>query len=171
MNQSPTTLYDCLSVLQALDELAEANDGNLPEDATQALVLAHTTSLDKLQRLVGGIKWMEKEAAYCKSEIDRIQARKKSFENRLASIKKFLTPYVQAEKKRTGNNVTVGTVTLGTRKSQSVELIEGFSDIRYGKNKTTFQADKKKIKEELKANPDIVILGAELVSKVNLSIK
>ena len=163
---NPETLYDCLSVIQAIDEKAEANDGELADEDMQAIVVAQTTSMEKLSSLVGYMKYLEAWQANCKAEETRIYKRRKTAENRLSSIKKYLEPYISITGKK-----TVGTHTLSLRKSQAVEVDEGFSDTRYGKNVTTFTADKKKIKEELKAHPGLVILGVKLVDRVNLQIK
>lgn len=166
MNQNPQTLYDCLSVLVQCDEIAAANDGEMPEDAEAAIVAAHTTSMEKLGSLLGYIKYLEGQELICKTEIDRIQARKKATTNRLKSIKQYLLPYV-IERGKT----TVGTITLSTRKSQKIELEEDFNDPLYCKQEVVVKPDKKKIKEFLKENPDMTIKGAELITKQNLSIK
>ena len=168
---NPETLYECLSVLQQQEELAEENDGVISDGNMEAIVKAHTTSMEKLQSLVGYIKFCEGQELICKNEIDRIQARKKTFSNRLASVKKYLLPWVIEQKKKTGKNTIVGTITLGTRKSQSVELDEGFNNMDYCEKVETIKPDKKKIKEFLKANPGMYILGASLNNNVNLSIK
>lgn len=162
----PETLYDCLSVLALIDEKAEANDGELTEEDMRAIVVAQTTSMDKLSSLIGYIKHLEAWQSTCKAEEQRIYKRRKTAENRLQSIKRFLTPYIEGR-----GTITVETVTLSLRKSQAVELEEGFYNEMYGKNITTFVPDKKQIKEFLKANPDTVIKGAELVTRQNLQIK
>lgn len=162
----PETLYDCLSVMIAIDEKADANEGELTEDDMQAIVIAQTTSMEKLLSLVGYIKYLESWQATCKAEEQRICKRRKIAENRLQSIKKFLTPYVIEHGK-----TTVGTTTLSLRKSQAVELVDDFDNEQYGENVTTFKPDKKMIKDFLKANPDIVIEGAELITRQNLQIR
>ena len=186
---NPETLYDCLSVLTRLDEISEANDGEIPEDAIQALVVAQTTSMEKLGKLLGFMKYCEHEELICKAEIDRIQKRKKSFTNKLASVKKYLLPWV-IERGKT----TVGTITLSTRKSQAIELDDDFENEDYGYYDISLrcsrkQADefvesvkdedaqidfypiKKAIKDFLKENPSMSIKGAELITKQNLQIK
>ena len=171
MKDQIESLYDCLSVIQQADELAEHNNGELPEDAMEAIVKAHTTSIGKLRGLVGYIKYCDGQEMICKAEVARIQAKAKTYANRTESIKQYLLPWVIAEKERTGKNTEVGTFTLGTRKSQSVELDEGFADMNYCEAVTVIKPDKRKIKEFLKANPKLYILGATLKNNQNLSIR
>lgn len=162
---TPETLYECLAVLESIESNVDEN-GEIPDEAMQAIVVAQTTSMEKLSSLVGYLKYLEAWQATCKAEEDRIYKRRKTAENRLSSIKNFLTPYIQEVGKK-----TVGTHTLSLRKSQAVILDDDFDNHEYGEDVTTFKPDKKKIKEELKARPDLVIEGAELVDRLNLQIR
>jgi len=160
------TLYECQSIIQQVEDRAAANDGELSEEDMQAIVVAQTSSMERLGGLVGYMKHLESWQATCKAEEARIAKRRKTAENRLSSIKKYLAPYIQITGKK-----TVGTHTLSLRKSQAVEVVEGFANTEYGKHVTTFKADKAKIKADLKAHPDLVILGASLVTRQNLQVK
>ena len=145
-------------------ELIGTEDGEVTDEQLEAIVLRHTETLDKLKSLCGFIRYLEHGIDACKQERDRIAAMQRVAENRLQSIKTFLTPYVQ-EKGR----IELGTVTLSVRKSTSVELKDGFDDPYFCRVVTQQVPDKRAIKEALKNNETID--GAQLVTKFNLQVK
>ncbi len=160
------TLYECSQLIEDIENLASQNEGELTEEQLESLVKAQTTSIEKLSKMVNYIKYLEGFSVLCKTEETRISTKRKSVENRLTSIKKYLTPYIVENGKK-----IIGTVTLSIRKSTSVTVEPDFKNEDYGEIVKTFKADKKKIKEYLVSNPDMALHGASLEHKNNLQVK
>ena len=160
------SIYECDDLMKEIEELASQNEGELSDEQMESLVKAQTTSIEKLGKMVNYIKYLEGFSDMCKAEAARISGRKRIADNRIASIKKYLTPYVAEKGKQ-----TVGTVTLSIRKSTSVNVAEAFNDDAYGEVVRTFKPDKKLIKKFLTDNPEMGLLGATLEHKNNLQVK
>ena len=79
-------------------------------------------------------------------------------------MKKYLTPFVEERGK-----LDVGTFTLSTRKSSSVELDDNYMDSEYCIQVITHKPDKAKIKKVLQSGKQLK--GARLIEKNNLQIK
>ena len=150
-------LYQC-------PELIETEDGELTDEQLEQIVQRHTETMDKLKSLCGFIRYLEHGIAACKQERERVMQMQKQAENRLASIKQFLTPYVQQQ-----GRIELETATLSVRKSVAVELAEGFSDPYFCKVVTERVPDKRAIKEALQQ--DAAIDGARLITRYNLQVK
>lgn len=158
-------LYDCLELEKEITALAEQNGGELTDEQLQQLVLAQTTSLQKLGNLCGFMRSLELGIDACRAEEARIAEMRKRAENRLKNIKNWLVPFV-AEKGR----VQVGTFVLSTRKSEAVKLVDGFNVAGFMREvPARLEPDKDKIKEALKAGERIE--GAELERRTSLQIK
>ena len=150
-------LYQC-------PELIETEDGELTDEQLEQIVQRHTETMDKLKSLCGFIRYLEHGIAACKQERERVMQMQRRAENRLASIKQFLTPYVQQQ-----GRIELETATLSVRKSVAVELAEGFSDPYFCKVVTERVPDKRAIKEALQQ--DAAIDGARLITRYNLQVK
>ena len=157
-------IYDVSIIENELERIAEANDGEIPSELLQKLVEAQTSSLEQVGKLVKYIKYAESFIDTCKSEEKRIADRRRIVENRIASIKNYLVPFVEKNKK-----VEAGTFTLSTRKSSSVELEDNFNDPDYCIQIISYKPDKKKIKLDIESGKEIP--GAKLIEKKNLQIK
>jgi hypothetical protein len=181
-------IYDCQLVLEELNALAAQNDGELTDEQLEIFVATQTQSIVKLGKLVGAIKYIEQGCEYCKSEENRIAENRRKAENRLESIKRYLTPYVKQQGK-----IILGTFTLSTRISKAVEILDpNFNDPFFckinsiknpsdkvveaaraeaseGKNEIMMSPDKKAIKEILESGE--AVPGCELVERDNLQIK
>ena len=125
---------------------------------------SHTHSMTKLNSLCGFIRYLEHGIEACKVEKDRINRMQKAAENRLASVKKYVTPFVKSQ-----GRINLDTVTLSVRKSVSVELEPGFNNPYFCKVVKELIPDKRAIKEGLKNKEKIE--GAKLVTNFNLQIK
>ena len=158
------TLYECDELIKIIETKAEMNDGELSEEDMQSIVEAQTTSIQKLNGLINYVMYLDGFSELAKKEITRIQERKKTAENRVDSIKRYLLPYVLKNGKK-----TVGTHTISTRKSKGVVLADEFNNIQYGEIVETFKPDKKKIKESIENG--IEVQGAVLEERVNVSIR
>ena len=157
-------IYDCDLIIREIEAKAYNEDGEVNDEDMQAIVEAKTSSIEQLGKLIGYIKYLEGFSEMAKKEIQRVQERKKTADNRISSIKKFLLPYVQEK-----GSITVGTNKLGTRKSKGVVLADGFNHPEYCKKVVTFKPDKKKIKEDIENG--IEVKGAVLEERTNLSIR
>ncbi len=162
------SIYECTAIIEQCDKLASENDGELPEEMLQALVLAQTKSIEKLGKMCGFMKYLEHGIDACKKEEERIAKMRKVAQNRLKSIKKYLTPYVSEK----GKPITVGTFKLSIRKSQSVVVSDDFAgeaNRQWCKKEIQYTPDKVNMKIFLKTGADIP--GAELVTNQNLQLK
>jgi hypothetical protein len=157
-------LYECLEIERQVNELAEQNEGVIPDEQLQQLILAQTTSLAKIENLCKWFKTAEGFFDLCDKEIDRIKALKEAGQRRVDAAKKFLTPYVQEKGK-----INAGTFELSVRKSEAVVVSDLFNNDKYMVTKTTFAPDKKKIKEALKAGQELG--GAHIETRFNLQVK
>ena len=158
------TIYDCQEIISQIETKAELNDGELNDEDLQSLVEAQTQSIEKLGKLVGYVRWLEGFADTAKQEIQRIQARKKTAENRIAGIKRFLIPYIQQNGPK-----TVGTNRISLRKSKGVVLADGFNNPVYCEEVITYKPDKKAIKESIEDG--IEVKGAALEERQNIQIR
>lgn len=162
-------LYEIEILESQIERIAEMNEGEIPEDLMQKLVEAQTQVPAQLENLVKYIRNLELGIDTCKAEEARIKAMRDKADNRIKSIKKYLTPYVIKKGK-----VDTGTFKLSTRKSESVELTDEFK-LKHEENKyynivkTIYHADKRLIKEDLKAGKDIP--GARLSENRSIQIK
>lgn len=162
------TIYECSAIIEQCDKLALENDGEIPDDMLEALVLAQTTSIEKLGKMCGFMKYIEHGIDACKKEEERIAKMRKVAQNRLKSIKKYLTPYVSEQ----GKPITVGTFKLSIRKSQSVMVSDDFAgeaNREWCNKKITYAPDKNNIKMFLKTGA--MIPGATLINTQNLQLR
>ena len=168
------TLYECGDIFRLMTQYADPETGEITEEGISAIVAAQTTSLTHLTKLAKYIAFLTRFQEDCKMEENRIKSRRQIAENRVESIKKYLTPYVKAEMERLGHPLTVGTHTLSTRKSEAVEVSDLFTNDSQNRElwcteKTTYTPDKAKIKEALKSGEQIS--GASLKENVSLQIQ
>lgn len=157
-------IYDVLILETEIERIASENDGEIPEELFRELVEMQTRVPEQLDNLVKYIRNLELGIETCKAEEQRIKAMRDKAENRIKSIKKYLTPYVIKKGK-----VEAGTFKLSTRKSEYVDLVNDFNVEKYMKEKVTVSPDKAKIKEDLKNGVDIP--GAKISSNKSLQIK
>ncbi|HUV64124.1 MAG TPA: siphovirus Gp157 family protein [Sedimentisphaerales bacterium] len=174
MSDTSISLYRCGEIIQQIEAIAEANDGEITEEQLGELVRAQTTSLAKLGGLCRFMRHLEAYVATGKAEIERIRKITAHAQCRLDSVKKFLTPYVESEQKKFGYPLDVDTFRLSVRRSKAVVITdpEGFAAGSYPSQSTTktiHVPDKKVLKEYLETygpHP-----GAEIQNNVNLQMK
>jgi len=164
-------IYDTTQIELDIDRIAEANDGEIPEDKLQELVLAQTQSIVQIGKLCRYIMHLKMFIKTAKEEKARINAIQKKAEIRMESIERYLTPYVAERGK-----FDAETFSLSIRKSSSVELEEDFvynltgeELVEYCTKEVIYYPDKNKIKDALEKN--IKIKGAKLTPHDNLQIK
>lgn len=161
------SFFGCQNLIDEIEMLAEKNDGELSDEQVQALVEAQTQAPAKLNSLCGFVKLMEAHVQICKERKKEINETQKRAERTLDQMETHLAPWV----KKQGKSYHVGEYELKTRKSSSVKLVEGYDDPMFCKTETVtvITPDKKVIKEALVAGEKVD--GAELIEKLNLSIR
>lgn len=157
-------IYDVAAIELEIDRIAEANDGEIPDELLMELVVKQTESLVQIEKLCRYIKHLEQFQEMADEEIKRIGHLKQQADNRMKSIKRYLTPYVMAKGK-----FDAGMFKLSTRKSTRVEIDEDFNVKEYMREKITLSPDKEKIKETITSGG--MIPGARIVESDNLQIK
>jgi hypothetical protein len=157
-------IYECDDLIREIEAKAEANEGIIPDPDMEALVLAQTTSISKLTKLVGYVNYLESLQDAAKVEVDRIYKQKVAAAARVESIKQWLLPYVQ-----THGPINLGLHRISIRKSEGVVVDENFNNLQYGETVETFKVDKKKIKESIHAGVEVA--GAKLEQRLNVQIK
>lgn len=168
------SIYQCDEIVKQIEAIAAANEGEIPEDQLALLVQAQTTEMTKLGGLCGFIKYVEHRIDACKQEETRIAAIRKTAEKRLAAIEAYLVPFVSQYRAEKGRPLDVGTFTLSTRKSESVEIDDvNFNSEENRKNwcteKVSYTPKKTEIKQALKAGQEIH--GAKIANHENLQIR
>lgn len=156
-------IYDVQELELTLYKKIEEDPDNT-ENIIKEFVEEQQKAKEQVERLIKFIKHLEYQSDICLQEIKRIQDRKKSNDNKIESIKKYLTPFVK-EKGR----YDAGTFTLSTRLSRLVEVDESKLPNNMFTTRTEVKPDKKLIKELLDQGQEVE--GAKIIEKDNLQIK
>jgi hypothetical protein len=128
----------------------------------------------KIENIGCYIKNLESDVEALKREEDNLKARRKSAENKIESLKRYLNGYLSAVYPRDEDRVKwklkTPRIVLGYRKSTTVEVPD-LSKLakKFIKKKVEESADKMAIKEALKAGEKVK--GAYLQENINLSVK
>lgn len=157
-------IYDVTQIELEIDRIAEANEGEIPDELLMELVAKQTESLVQIEKLCRYIRHLEAFGEMCDAEIDRIGRLKTGATNRMKSIKRYLTPYVVARGK-----FDAGTFRLSTRKSTRVDIDDSFSIPEFMKETVTVTPDKAKIKDAILGGA--MLPGARIIESDNLQIK
>lgn len=165
-------LYECTDIEQEVERIAAENDGEVPEEKMQAMILANTTAITSVEKLCNYIAVLNGQTDVIDNEIKRLQRMKKSNDNRVESIKRYLAPWLSQK----GGKLKVGTWNLGIKKGYAVQLADNFKDMvpadmvgRYLKIETVCEVKKREIAEDLKAGKEVP--GAVIVISENLTIR
>jgi hypothetical protein len=159
-------IYDIAKIEAELDEIASQNEGEIPDDKYQALVLAETQALEQVKGLVHYVRHEEMRTNNIDSEIERLQTLKNRANNRIKGIKAYLLPFIN----QTHNGkLEIDTFKLSVRKSEAVEVDEALLDKNYFKEKVTLTPDKIARKEAIKKG--VEVNGAYIRQNMSLQIK
>jgi len=157
-------IYDIKSIETEIEKIASENDGEIPEQLIEKLVIANTGNLQQIEKLCKYIKHLEHLEDAASNEIQRITKIKKVANNRRENIKKYLTPYVDNKGK-----ISSGMFTLSTRKSHETEITDNNLIPNEFKNTTiTTTINKLEIRRRLLAGENVP--GAKLNSNKSLVI-
>ena len=171
-------LYDIdQRLVTLLEEHFDIEDGVLCESEEELAKKIDEVSLDldtKIENIGCYIKNLEADVEALKKEEDNLKARRKSAENKIEGLKRYLNGYLMAcfpkDEDRAKWKFKSPKVVLGYRKSSSVEVpdIEKL-DKKYLKITTKVDPDKKAIGDAIKSGKEVI--GAFIKQNVNLSIK
>lgn len=133
---------------------------------------------NKLEFISLMIKEKEAMANAIKTEQDALAKRKKSCEAKANALKKYVTDYLIASGK---DNYETPKVKLSFRKSQTVDVFDADALLAYINKSEDRQKQflkykdpeisKSALKDALKADEQLVIPGAHMVTNANLQIK
>ncbi len=161
------SFFACKDLIHEIEVLAKDNDGELTDDQVSALIEAQTQAPAKLLSLCNFLKLMEAHSKTCKERKEEINETQKRTEGVYSRMCAYLATFIEAQ----GKAYHCGEYELKTRLSKSVKLVDGFDNPLFCKAETVtvVTPDKKAIKEALLAGEEVP--GAELVEKLQLSIK
>jgi hypothetical protein len=150
-----------LNIYSQVDE----ETGEVSDEAMQALTDLQMARDEKLENIGCYIKNLEAEAKAIKEEEKALEERRQSTEKKAERLSSYVTEMLGGEK------WSCPRVAFSFRKSEQVTTIDDISLLpdEYCVIKTERKADKKKIKEAIKAG--IEVSGAWLTEKINLNIK
>jgi hypothetical protein len=165
-NDIKSDIYSLIEMLEAPEEVNEET-GEVVDNTLVLQELLDEVNADKADK-ADDICYLIREAKtdeeYIASEIKRLQARKKMFENKQDSLKELLNYLLGGEKLKTAKN------TISYRNTSSVTIVdESLIPAEFIKVKEVFSVDKKAIGAKLKEFE--VVDGAELTVKKTISIR
>ncbi len=171
-------LYDIDARLVTLiEEGFDTEDGTIFESEEELAKAIDDVQLDldtKIENIGCYIKNLEADVEALKKEEDNLKARRKSAENKIEGLKRYLNGYLSAcyanDADRAKWKFKTPKVVLGYRKSTSVEVPDiSKLDKTFLRVKTETFADKTAIKDAIKSGREVV--GAYLKENINLNVK
>ena len=156
------TLFELNKAIEDFDLIVDEETGEvLNIDELDALNLAKD---EKIENVCLWIKNLEAEADAIKTEEKNLEARRKSKENKVKSLKGYVAYALGGKKFETPR------VAVSYRKSESVKIDDDYAiPDKWCELSVLKKPNKKLIKEALKKGEHIA--GAELIEKNNLQIK
>ena len=152
-------LFELCDAVRNFDlEIDEETGEILNADELDALNIERDV---KIENIALWIKNLKAEAEAVKKQKDAFQSREKSLTNKAERLKEWLAASLNGEKWKSDK------VVLSWRKSESVDIEEGFNDERFIKYEP--KISKMEIKTALKSGE--IIKGASLVENNSLQIK
>lgn len=171
-------LYEISDKLDVLiNEAFDIETGELYETQEELDKAIDECELDldtKIENIGCFIKNLEADIDMLKKEEDNLKKRRKSAENKIEGLKKYLNGYLTAvypiDADRAKWKFKTPRVVLGYRKSSSVEVpdIEKL-DKEFIKIKTEVSADKTSIKNAIKEGKEVK--GAFIKENINLNVR
>ena len=156
------TLFELNKAIEDFDLIVDEETGEvLNIDELDALNLAKD---EKIENVCLWIKNLEAEADAIKTEEKNLEARRKSKENKVKSLKGYVSYALGGKKFETPR------VAVSYRKSESVKIDDDYViPDKWCELSVLKKPNKKLIKEALKKGEHIA--GAELIEKQNINIK
>ena len=146
------------------EETGEVIDS--PEAVSAMLEELEFDRTAKIENIALYIKNLEALTSSLKKEEEALAKRRKAKENRIETLKRYLTNSMAAAGE---NGIETSKVCISFRKSESVVVNEAFLDKQYLAEKVTYSPDKTAIKKAIKEG--IAVDGAYIETKYNLQLK
>ena len=171
-------LYDIDErLLTLMNEGFDTEDGTIYENQEELSKAIDSVAMEldsKLENIGCYIKNLTSDIDAYKAEEDKLRAKRKSAENKIESLKRYLDGYLTSvytdDEHKTKWKLKTARCTMGYRKSTTVNIpdIEKL-DKKFVKIKTEVSADKLGLAKVLKAGEEVE--GASLQTNYNLSIR
>lgn len=162
-------LYDIAEAYKGLEEMVlvgSEGDINVLE-LTEYLDGVKTQLNNKVDNIVRFSVNLELSAAAYQTEIDRLEKRKKAFENSAKALRNYIAYSMQ---RHNIDKLDTGIAKLSFRRSESIEIVDaGKLPASFMVEKITHQPDKKAIKDAIKKGQDVP--GAFIRENQSLQIK
>ena len=158
------TLYEINNEIYSLIRAGiDPETGEISEETADKLNALEKARDEKLENIGLFIKNLLAEATACKAEAKAFTERAKSAESKAEWLKGYMSRTLEGQAFKTDR------LSVTFRKSQAVEITDFYAiDDDFLRFKEP-EIDKAKIREALKAGKEVK--GAELVDKLNISIK
>ena len=161
-------LYEIDETIRQLEAEMDHEDFDFSEEGLEAFnqKLAHL-EIDRAKKLCGIASLVREKlanVAILKGEIDRLKRKKEIEQNKVDSLKDWLT-CIMRDKEKIGD----GIISIRRSSSERVEVDESMLDIRYFRVTEKREPDKTTIKENLKAGEKVA--GAWLETNHSVVIK
>jgi hypothetical protein len=171
-------LYDIDDrILTLMNEGFDIEDGTIYDNQEELARAIDNVAMEldsKIENIGCYIKNLESDIEAYKREEDKLHTKRKSAENRIESLKRYLDGYLTSvypnDEYKSKWKLKTARCAMGYRKSQTVNVpdIEKL-DKKYIKVKTEVSADKLNIAKALKTGQKVE--GASLQTNYNLSIR
>lgn len=171
-------LYDIDNrLVTLLEERFDIDSGEIYENDEELAKAIDEVALNldtKIENIGCFIKNLESDVEALKKEEDNLKARRRTAENKIESLKRYLNGYLQAvypnDDDRRKWKFNSPKVVLGYRRSTTVEIpnIDAL-DKEFLRVKTEVAPDKTAIKDAIKSGKDVK--GAFLKDNINLSVR
>lgn len=161
------TLYELEQKQIRINELLEENGGELTPELEAELQIQDFEINEKFESYCKAIKSYEAAISGFKTEIERLKARKETAEKAITHMKDAMLNAISVFGL---TKVHAGIFTIGTRKSQSLDVLdESLIPDMYKNKVTTIKVDKNAIKDAIKNGEDVE--GVFLNDNTNIVIK
>jgi hypothetical protein len=160
------SMYEISKNAQEIIWALEENEGELNPAIESALRINQNELQEKAINYAYAIKTISNDVDAISEEIKRLQALKKAKEN---SIQRLKDTVVNAMSIYGIEKLSSPTLNLSIRRSEAVEVEDGFASDIYMVKKVTYTPDKTRLKDAIKRGESIQ--GVTLKENYNLQIK
>ncbi len=161
------TLYELQNQQLELNALLEEMGGELTPEIEEKLTIHENEIQNKMESYCKAIRCYESDIDGIKSEMERLKARKESSEKAVQRMKEAM---LNAMTTFGMDKIQAGTFKIGTRKSQSLDVLdEALVPDKFKSEVTTIKVDKNAIKDAIKNGEQVE--GVKLNDNTNLTIK
>lgn len=167
-------IYQCEDFIRQIEATVDPETGELSDEQYKALVLAHTTSLAKLSKVIDFLDYCDKYIEMGQKRTEQIHKLMSQAKRRRDSCKDWITPYIDHKRQELGRPIDLDLHKVSTRHTKSVVITDpetfaagGFPN--ESKVKTVYEPDKEAIKRFIEKNG--CHPGAEIRENISLIIR